>query len=220
MKKIKNHNKYSDTASLRDYFGDVGLLLKERVMLGLIFVTAFRAMAQATIVAFLPVYLHETLGKDEITTALFIAGAQATGIVAQPIMGLLSDKYGRKIVLVPAMTVLGILYLSLSFADDGIQLILSVLAMGAFVYSLHTIFIAAAMDVAKGRAQSTVVSLIYGASFLGTIGPVIAGLLSDADIADLGIKICFIFSGIVALVSTVILAGLKLPKTINQQQIH
>ena len=135
-------------------------------------------------------------------------------------MGLLSDKYGRKIVLVPAMTVLGILYLSLSFADDGIQLILSVLAMGAFVYSLHTIFIAAAMDVAKGRAQSTVVSLIYGASFLGTIGPVIAGLLSDADIADLGIKICFIFSGIVALVSTVILAGLKLPKTINQQQIH
>ena len=135
-------------------------------------------------------------------------------------MGLLSDKYGRKIVLVPAMTVLGILYLSLSFADDGIQLILSVLAMGAFVYSLHTIFIAAAMDVAKGRAQSTVVSLIYGASFLGTIGPVIAGLLSDADIADLGIKICFIFSGIVALVSTVILAGLKLPKTINQQQTH
>jgi MFS family permease len=76
------------------------------------------------------------------------------------------------------------------------------------------------MDVAKGRAQSTVVSLIYGASFLGTIGPVIAGLLSDADIADLGIKICFIFSGIVALVSTVILAGLKLPKTINQQQTH
>ena len=205
----------SDTTSIRDYFGDVGLLLKERVMLGLIFVTAFRSMAQATIIAFLPVYLIQTLYKDELTTALYMAGAQATGIVAQPIMGWLSDKYGRKIVLVPAMSLLGVLYLTLSVADDGVQLVLNVLAMGAFVYSLHTIFIAAAMDVAKGRAQSTVVSLIYGASFLGTVGPVIAGLLSDTD---LGIKSCFVFSGIVALVSTVILAGLKLPKTINQQQ--
>ena len=114
------------------------------------------------------------------------------------------------------MSLLGVLYLTLSVANDGVQLVLNVLAMGAFVYSLHTIFIAAAMDVAKGRAQSTVVSLIYGASFLGTVGPVIAGLLSDTD---LGIKSCFIFSGIVALVSTVILAGLKLPKTINQQQM-
>ena len=155
----------SDTASLRDYFGDVGLLLNDKVMLGLIFVTAFRSMAQATIVAFLPVYLINTLGKDAITTALFIAGAQATGSVAQPIMGWLSDKYGRKIVLVPAMSLLGVLYLTLSVADDGVQLVLNVLAMGAFVYSLHTIFIAAAMDVAKGRAQSTVVSFIFGASF-------------------------------------------------------
>ena len=70
----------SDTTSIRDYFGDVGLLLKERVMLGLIFVTAFRSMAQATIIAFLPVYLIQTLYKDELTTALYMAGAQATGI--------------------------------------------------------------------------------------------------------------------------------------------
>ena len=157
----------------------------------------------------------DVVGKEAITRARFIAGAQATGIVTQPIKVWLSDKYGKKIVLVPAMSLLGVLYLTLSVADDGVQLVLNVLAMGAFVYSLHTIFIAAAMDVAKGRAQSTVVSLIYGASFLGTVGPVIAGLLSDTD---LGIKSCFVFSGIVALVSTVILAGLKLPKTINQPQ--
>jgi len=84
-----------------------------------------------------------------------------------------------------------------------------VLLMGAFVYSLHTIFIAAAMDVAKGKAQSTVVSLIYGASFFGTISPIIAGFLVDAY----GLKSAFVYSGIVALAATVVLIILKLPKT-------
>ena len=156
------------------------------------------------------------LGKDQLTGGVYMAGAQVTGIAAQPIMGWLSDRYGRKIVLVPAMTLLGILYISLSFANDGLQLIINVLALGAFVYSLHTIFIAAAMDVARGKAQSTVVSLIYGASFFGTVSPIIAGFLVDSY----GIKSSFIYSGIVALASTLILVALKLPKTINQQELH
>ena len=81
--------------------------------------------------------------------------------------------------------------------------------MGAFVYSLHTIFIAAAMDVAKGKAQSTVVSLIYGASFLGTVSPIFAGLLVD----EFGIRSAFIYSGVVAIISTLILMNVKLPST-------
>ena len=211
----------SETGSIREYFGDLGILLKDKIMLGLIFVTAFRAMGQASIMYFLPLYLFSSfaeggLGKDQLTVGFYMAGAQVTGIAAQPIMGWLSDRYGRKIVLVPAMTLLGILYISLSFANDGLQLIFNVLALGAFVYSLHTIFIAAAMDVAKGKAQSTVVSLIYGASFFGTVSPIIAGFLVDSY----GIKSAFIYSGIVALVSTLILGTLKLPKTTNQQELH
>ena len=167
----------------------------------------------------MPLYLLASaedggLAKDELTVGFFLAGAQVAGIVAQPIMGWVSDHYGRKIVLVPAMTLLGILYIALNFSDDGYQLVINILLMGAFVYSLHTIFIAAAMDISQGRAQSTVVSLIYGASFIGTISPIIAGVLVD----EFGLKSAFVYSGIVVLVSTVILAILRLPKTINQQQ--
>ena len=149
-----------------------------------------------------------------MTVGFFLAGAQVAGIVAQPIMGWVSDHYGRKIVLVPAMTLLGVLYIALNFSSDGYQLVLNILFMGAFVYSLHTIFIAAAMDVSQGRAQSTVVSLIYGASFLGTVSPIIAGVLVD----EFGLKSAFVYSGIVVLASTILLALLKLPKTINQQE--
>jgi MFS family permease len=130
-------------------------------------------------------------------------------------MGWISDKYGRKIVLMPAMTVLGVLFIALNYVSDGYQLVLNILAMGAFVYSLHTIFIAAAMDVSKGKAQSTVVSLIYGASFLGTVSPIIAGLIVD----EFGLKSAFIYSGIVALAATLVLGLLKLPKNENRQNL-
>jgi hypothetical protein len=89
--------------------------------------------------------------------------------------------------------------------------------MGSFLYSLHTIFIAAAMDVSKGEAQSTVVSLIYGASFFGTFSPFLAGVIVDST-AKTGNA--FIYAGVVVLISTVLLAVVKLPKTANQMAVR
>jgi sugar phosphate permease len=108
---------------------------------------------------------------------------------------------------------LGLLYVALKFAEPGPQLLITVLAMGAFLYSLHVIFIAAAMDVSEGEAQSTVVSLIYGASFIGVLSPFLAGLIVDASVTSNA----FIFAAVVSLASVVVFAFVKLPKTVNQQ---
>ena len=84
--------------------------------------------------------------------------------------------------------------------------------MGAFLYALHAIYIAAAMDVAEGEAQSTVVSLIYGASFLGALSPFIAGVIVDfTDTAS-----AFVYGGVMVLAATLILVFTRLPKTFSQ----
>ena len=202
------------SSSIKDYFGDLGSLLKIWNMLGLILVTALRSMGQSAIQSFLILYLMAPideggLNKTALVAGLFISGSQAVGIFAQPVMGWVSDRYGRKIVLVPSMTALGLLFIALNFAEDGYQLWINVLVMGAFVYSLHGIFIAAAMDVAEGKAQSTVVSLIYGASFLGSFSPYIAALIVDG----FGLQSAFVYSGVMVLIATVLLATLKLPET-------
>jgi MFS family permease len=171
-------------------------------------------MGQSSVQVFLPVYLREDLDFSIGKVAIYLALAQVVGVVAQPAMGFLSDKYGRKRVLIPAMAALGLLFLALAGAGSGLRLLLTILAMGAFLYSLHTIFIAAAMDIAGGEIQSTVVSLIYGASFLGTVSPIIAGVIAD----NYGISSTFLYGGAVTLVATVVLALLKLPKTSTQMQ--
>ena len=155
----------------------------------------------------------EDLEFSESTVAIYAFMAQVVGIAAQPVMGFLSDRLGRKFVLVPTMAVMGALFIALRFADPGVQLVFTILATGAFLYSLHTIFIAAAMDVAGGEVQSTVVSLIYGAGFLGTASPILAGVIADAsgDTRD-----TFLFGGAVVLLAAAILLLLKLPRTASQ----
>ena len=200
------------SSSTRAYFQSLVSLLKKRTLLVLVAVTALRSMGQSSIMTFLPVYLREDLEFSATRVAIYLSMAQVVGLGAQPAMGFLSDRFGRKSVILPAMTVLGLLFFALAYADPGAQLVLTILALGAFLYSLHTIFIAAAMDIAGDEVQSTVVSLIYGASFLGTVSPIIAGVIADTY----GVPSTFLYGGALILLSTFVLALLRLPKTATQ----
>ena len=202
----------ADAGSLREYGSSLATLLRRKAMLSLVLVTALRSSGQSAVMGFLPVYLLEDLEYEKVVIGLFMSGAQVTGIVAQPLMGYLSDKFGRKIVLVPCTLAMGLLIISLRFAEPGLQLVTVVLVMGAFLYSLHTIYIAGAMDVAQGQAQSTVVSLIYGASFFGAFSPWVAGWVAD----QWGNSASFIFGGVLVILGGLILWATRLPKTASQ----
>ena len=92
-------------------------------------------------------------------------------------------------------------------------MMLAILAMGAFHYSVHSVFIAAAMDVAGGQVQSTVVSLIYGSGVLGALSPVLAGAIADSY----GVPNALLFGGSAVILSGAVVAMLKLPTTATQQ---
>jgi FSR family fosmidomycin resistance protein-like MFS transporter len=189
-------------ASTRGYFGSLADLMRNRVLLLLIVATALRSIGEGGVGGFLSLYMREDLKYSVTTVALFLSLAQAAGIVSQPIMGILSDRVGRKPVLVTGTGLVMLSAFALSVAKPGIQLFLAVMVRGAFSFSLHHIFVAAALDAARGVAQSTVVSLIYGAGFLGTFSPFVAGLISD----KYGIHSAFVYGGVTLIFPTVLLA--------------
>jgi FSR family fosmidomycin resistance protein-like MFS transporter len=196
-------------SSTRSYFRSLADLMRNRVLLLLIVATALRSIGEGGVSAFLSVYMREDLKYSVTTVALFLSLAQAAGIVSQPIMGILSDKVGRKPILVTGTGLVMLSAFALSVAKPGIQLFLAVLVRGAFSFSLHHIFVAAALDAARGVAQSTVVSLIYGAGFLGTFSPFIAGLISD----KYGIHSAFVYGGVTLIFPTVLLAVARFGST-------
>ena len=196
------------TSSAQGYLFSLVSLLKNRVILFLVLATALRSMSDAAVGSFLPVYLREDLEFSKMQVAVYLSLAQVAGLGAQPAMGYISDRVGRKAVLVPCMAANGLLAIALAFANSGVQLALTVVARGAFIFSLHHILVATATDYAPGRLQSTVVSLIYGAGFLGTFSPYLAGLIAD----KFQIHSVFIYGGSAALLGAVVLSSLELRK--------
>ena len=201
------------TTSTKAYFTSLGGLLKNQRLMTLLLMGMFLSMGQHAINTFLPVFLLEDLDFSVRRVAVYLSLSQVVGIGAQPLMGTFSDRLGRKTVLVPAMTILGLLFLALHYADHGMQLTLTIVAMGAFLYSLHSVIIATAIDVAGGATPATVGSLSYGASFLGSISPILAGAFTD----KYGVSSAFLYGGVMVLLATVILGLMKLPMTPTQR---
>ncbi len=198
----------AQTESFRAYIASLVVLLGNRVLLLLLLITALRSMGQSSISLFLPVYLREDLDYSPTTVGIYLSMAQFVGVGSQPLMGYLSDRLGYKPVLIPAMLALGVLFVALSVVEGDVQLALVIVAMGAFLYSLHSIFISAAIGVVGEGAQATTVSVMYGASFLGTLSPILAGVLADAY----GTRIAFDYGAVLVFAAVAVFAVMRLPR--------
>lgn len=172
------------------------------LFLGICAATAFLQVGRLVVITFLPIYLQEHLGYSPFVLGIYIALLHAMGTVSQPMMGFLSDRYGRKAVLLPSFLSLGSFFALLAVATPGIQLGLVISAIGLFFYTLINITLAATMDVAGSKIQAS----SYGLSSLVTQivvfpAPMAAGFL----IGEYGIHSVFLLSG-----ASVILGGLVL----------
>ena len=137
---------------------------------------------------------------------VYLALLFAMGAISQPIMGILSDRVGRKVILVPSFLILGVLYLLIGSTQNDILLGIIIGILGAFFYPILNIAQAAIMDVGSKDIQSTtmgVSGLVGWPAIL--VSPIIAGLLVD----KFNIEMAFIFAGVISLVSTLILVPIK-----------
>jgi MFS family permease len=186
---------------------DIITVIRTPAFLGLSVSTGLLSMSRLVILTFLPIYLQEHLHYSSVTLGLYIALLHALGTLSQPVLGMLSDRFGRKAVLLPSCLLLGIFFALIAVAPPGIPLGLVIVAIGLFFYTLFNIFNAAVMDVAGSNVQATAYGLTSLLTQLIVIpSPMITGYL----IGDLGIKFAFVLAGVFLVIAAVILAPLRL----------
>ena len=157
-----------------------GRLLRSPVLWGLTLVRGFRAMALVALIVILPLYLDNELQMSTTLRGFHVGLLIAVGLVAKPLAGLLSDRLGRKQVLVPGLVWSCLVALALLAFDTGILLTVTIALLGLFLYPDQPILTAAVFDVVGNEVASTGLGVVTFAAFLMAVAsPIIAGALYE-----------------------------------------
>jgi len=196
------YREYRIRPSLRAYAGDIGVLFRRAQVLAVLASGALNSMARLAILSFFPLYLRESLGYSAFLLGVYLTLLHVMGLVSQPVMGPLSDRVGRKAVLVPAFLTMSLLYLLVLVTRSGVALGVVVGALGLFFYAILNVVQSALMDVApEGVQASTMGVLQLVAQPFALFSPILAGWL----IGRWGLPVVFVYAA-----SATLLAGLVL----------
>ena len=193
----------------RSYFSGIkGIFARPTVFMVMI-ASSFVGMARLSVTTFLPLYLAEEMNYDSFWLGFHWALLYAMGIFSQPLMGILSDKFSRKTVLLPSFATMGILYLLLPMPGGGFLLALIIAAMGMFFYGTGNIATAAVLDVASEQVQGTTQSFMT--LFLQVVtlpAPIVAGFV----VSHYGYATVFYYSSALLFSAAAVWAFIRIPK--------
>ena len=188
--------------------------LSNPILIGLLLVSLFRTGTTTTMMIWIPRYLTDPvgdggLGMGPVAMGFHFGLLAGTGVVSGPFMGVLSDRFGRKAVLVPGLIVSAILPALVVNLGPGILLPLVLALMGLFVWSLHQIILAAVLDIVGRGTEATAVGLAFaGASIVGGISPLVGAFIIDT----FSLGAIFFYIAILTGVSALIMIAIPLKK--------
>src|SRR5688500_19687414 len=112
------------------------VLLRNRSLMLLSTGSAFRTMTQSALLTFLPVYLANQMGYSPFWVGACLFALQAAGFAASPLAGHLSDRMGRKQILMTSMGATAVVLAAMALSGGSPLFVALVAVLGIFLY--HT----------------------------------------------------------------------------------
>jgi MFS transporter, FSR family, fosmidomycin resistance protein len=170
----------SAPASAGQRLRDFKQLLGNRTLLMLSAGGGFRAMTQSTLLTFLPVFLAREMGFSSILIGGCMFGMQVAGFTAAPIAGHLSDKMGRRRIIMSSMATSGLILFFMAFAGRSPAFVFLVAFLGFFLFAIRSVMQAWLLDATPPSMGGTSIGIMFGTQAVGAaIGPITGGILAD-----------------------------------------
>jgi FSR family fosmidomycin resistance protein-like MFS transporter len=180
-------NAGGEKRSVKDYLRDFASLLRNRALMIVSVSSAFRTMTQAGLLTFLPVYLAYELGYSPLYVGVCMTLVQVGGFIAAPIAGHLSDKMGRKRVVMSSMVLTGLMLIGMVLAGKTIAFVIFVALVGFFLYGMRSVLQAWAVESTPRHLAGTGVGVQFGVTALGaSVAPIVFGAIADATDVYMG----------------------------------
>ncbi|MBN1400914.1 MAG: MFS transporter [Anaerolineae bacterium] len=184
-------------------------LLRNPTLLRVNVVAGLRAMCYQVYTTFLPLYLADELGFDSRAIGVYVALVFSLAIVATPAMGYLSDRIGRKAVVVPTLAGSCLLSILLALFGQSGWLAVILLLLGLFLRSDYSLISATVLDVVGQDVATTTLGVVSFTTFvLGAISPLIAGALYERW----GMDVTLYYAAALFALATVIFATIRLSR--------
>ena len=156
-------------------------ILRNPIIMGLVFVALLRGMALNSMFVWTPFYLAKTVGLSSFNIGFHMALLSGMGVLSTPILGNLSDRFNRKFILLPGLGLSAILSTLVLHVGIGFSLTILIAGMGLFSYALHQIIQAAVLDEVDTGTEASAIGILFGLnSILGAFSPLLASWIVES----------------------------------------
>jgi len=174
--------------------------LKIAPLQALFFVCVTDVLGFGIMVPLVP-YMAERYGATPTQLTLLVGVYSVCQLVASPLLGRLSDRIGRRPVLLISMGFNGLSYLMLGFGSNLWWILASRMLGGLMAGNIATAF-AYASDISTPANRARSLGVVGAAIALGfLLGPPLGGLLAGEDVAQASFLRPSLFAAVVALLA-------------------
>jgi sugar phosphate permease len=166
--------------TLASYTAGLRQLLRNRSLILLSTSGAFRSMTQIALLTFLPLYLAREMGWSIAAVGMGMFTLQVAGLLAAPVAGHMSDRLGRRSVLMGSMATTAVVLLAMAFAGKSPAFVFLIAVLGFFLYAIRPVIQAWTIEATPKHMGGSAIGLLFGAQSAGaSVAPLLGGLIAD-----------------------------------------
>jgi len=174
---------------------------RSRHLIPFIILATFTAAVLFSAISFIPLFLVDNFGLTEEAAAAFFAIIYFAGLLASPLGGYLSDRFGRVAVLLTASLIAGPVIYMLSIVPFGLGIGAILFIIGAILYTPQPASEAYIVDQVPRHRRSSILGIYFSGAILGSSAII---PLLGYSIDHLGFSTSFTIAGVALVVISLV----------------
>lgn len=166
--------------SAGEYFRGLLAMYTDKAAMGLCLMSAFRSMAQNGLIMFIPLYLADVLRISPVLVGAAMTAMQIGGFIAGPAAGIMSDRIGRRPVIMITVSATTLIILLLALSNHELLFFAGVSMLGFALFAMRPVLQSWMMDMTPVEMHGSATAAMFGMqSGFSFMIPALGGWVAD-----------------------------------------